>query len=627
LLRIQNEILRMIADGEPLDDTAQHICSIIEASLPGVICSVITVDRAGLLHPLAAPSLPDAYSAAIDGVMIGPEVGSCGTAAYLRQHVVIEDITEDARFAGFLHLLDGLGLKACWSFPVTDATGGIRAVLAIYSRESRPPTSSELELAETCVELCATALRRHERIIARERRASIDALTGLPNRSAFNAALANIRCDDPGSWALFVIDLDNLKIVNDTFGHLAGDALIRAAANRISRVMAPDVTFRLGGDEFAVIIQASRALADLDAAAEQIFRELESPAVCEGHSVVPRATIGGAVLGSTEVTAVEVNEAADLALYHAKETGRGGFVRYWPGIGTRIRRRRDAIREVADALAGERIEAHYQPIVRLDTGEIVGLEALCRMRTLDGNVIAAQAFHEATADAHVAVGLTERMAAAIANDIVHWREQGLQIEQVGLNVSTADFYAGSLTRKLEDAFGRSGVALDHLLLEVSEGVCIGHRDRVIAREIEALRTAGVKVALDDFGTGYASLTHLLNVPIDIIKIDQRFIARLRPDDASTIIVEGLIEIARRLGIGVIAEGIETEAQASQLWSMGCKLGQGFAIARAAGRDATAMLLQRHCKGIAGTIPLNAGREVTHPEPGRSEPAKRRAAMR
>jgi EAL domain-containing protein (putative c-di-GMP-specific phosphodiesterase class I) len=99
------------------------------------------------------------------------------------------------------------------------------------------------------------------------------------------------------------------------------------------------------------------------------------------------------------------------------------------------------------------------------------------------------------------------------------------------------------------------------------------------------------------------------------------------DDASTIIVEGLIEIARRLGIGVIAEGIETEAQASQLWSMGCKLGQGFAIARAAGRDATAMLLQRHCKGIAGTIPLNAGREVTHPEPGRSEPAKRRAAMR
>lgn len=227
--------------------------------------------------------------------------------------------------------------------------------------------------------------------------------------------------------ALFVVDLDNLKIVNDTFGHLAGDALIRTAARRISRVMAPDVTFRLGGDEFAVIIQASGALADLDATAEMIFRELEAPAVCEGHSVIPRATIGGAVLGPSEPTAIAINEAADFALYHAKETGRGGFVRYWPGIGTRITHRRDAIRDVADALADGRIEAHYQPVVRLDTGEIVGLEALCRMRTPEGELISAAAFHEATTDAHVAAELTRHMVATVASDIVYWRDQGLPL--------------------------------------------------------------------------------------------------------------------------------------------------------------------------------------------------------
>jgi diguanylate cyclase (GGDEF)-like protein len=419
--------------------------------------------------------------------------------------------------------------------------------------------------------------------------------------------MGTIRCDEPGSWGLFVLDLDNLKIVNDTFGHLAGDALIRAAASRISRVMAPDVTFRLGGDEFAIIIQASNVLADLDAAAEKIFGELEAPAVCEGHSVVPRATIGGAVLSPSEPNATAVNEAADFALYHAKETGRGGFVRYWPGIGTRITHRRDAIRDVADALADGRIEAHYQPIVRLDTGEIVWLEALCRMRTPGGEMVPASAFQEATTDAHVAAELTQRMVAAVADDIIYWQNQGLAGQQVSLNVSTADFYTGSLARKVRDAFGRAGVPLANLLIEVSEDVYIGRRDRVVAREIEALRAAGVRVALDDFGTGYASLTHLVNVPVDIIKIDQAFIARLWPDDPSVVIVEGLIEIARRLGISVVAEGIETEVQAGELWAMGCKLGQGYAFARAADRDATAALLRRHAIGIEGAIPLYAGR--------------------
>ena len=606
MLRIQNEILRMIADGEPLDKTAQRICVLLEAAFSDVVCSILTIDRAGLVHPLAAPGLPETYSTALEGMMIGPDAGSCGTAAYLREPVVVVDITRDMRFARLIHLLGGLDLKACWSFPVLDAAGDVVAVMTVYSREARPPLPAERELAEAFVELCGTALRRHDRIIERERRASIDALTGLPNRAAFNAALATISCDDPGSWALLVLDLDNLKIVNDTFGHLAGDALIRTAASRISRAMAPDVTFRLGGDEFAVVVQASTALADLDAAAERIFGELEMPAVCEGHSVVPRGTIGGAVLGASEATAAAVSEAADFALYHAKETGRGGFVRYWPGIGTRITHRRDAIRDLAEALADGRIEAHYQPVVTLDTNEIVGLEALCRMRTREGEIVPARAFHEATTDAQVAAELTRHMLAKVAEDMVFWQGQDLTLQHVSINVSTSDFYTGSLVRKLEEAFGRAGAPLDRLVVEVNEDVYLGRRDRVVAREIEALRAAGVRVALDDFGTGYASLTHLVNVPVDIIKIDRSFIARLWPDDPSMVIVDGLIEIARRLDISLIAEGIETEVQASQLWTMGCMLGQGFAFARPTDRDTITALLKRHATGAAGALPLYPG---------------------
>jgi EAL domain-containing protein (putative c-di-GMP-specific phosphodiesterase class I) len=260
---------------------------------------------------------------------------------------------------------------------------------------------------------------------------------------------------------------------------------------------------------------------------------------------------------------------------------------------------------VADALADERMETHYQPIVALDTGEIVGLEALCRMRTVAGELVSALAFREATSDAHIAAELTQRVAVTVARDIAFWRDQGLLVQQVGLNVSTADFYTGSLAQKLEDAFGRAGVSLGGLVVEVSEDACIGRSDRVVTREIEALRAAGVRVALDDFGTGHASLTHLLNVPVDIIKIDQAFIGRLWPDDPSMVIVEGLIDIARQLGIEIVAEGIETEVQASQLWSMGCKVGQGFAFARAADRDATSALLRRHASGCEGATPIFA----------------------
>lgn len=622
MLRIQIDILRMIAEGEPLDKTAHHICTSLEAAFDGAACSIFTMDRAGLVHPLAAPRLPEHFGACLHGMTHRPDVATRETAAPVCAPEVIEDVTQDPRFAGIADVLGQLGLKTCWSFPISDSAGDPIGALIVYVREPRGPTASERALAETCADMCATALRRQERIADRERRASIDALTGLPNRSAFNAALATVRCDEPGSWALFAIDLDNLKIVNDTFGHLAGDALIRNAAGRIAHVMARDPTFRLGGDEFAVIVQVESVLADLDAAADRIFRELEMPAICEGHAVVPRATIGGAVVSPTEASANAVKEAADFALYHAKETGRGGFVRYWPGIGTRITHRRDAIRDVADALAGDRIETYYQPVVRLDTGEITGVEALCRMRTSDGEIVAAQAFEEAMTDAHVAARLTRHMLTTVANDMVYWRDQGIQVQHVGVNLSAADFYAGSLAGQLQDIFGRANVSLKHLLLEVREDICVDRRDGVVERQIAALRAAGIRIALDNFGTGCASLTHLMNVPVDIIKIDRSFVARLWPEDPSMVVVEGLIEIASRLGICVVAEGIETEVQASQLWSMGCKLGQGFAFARACDREATAALLRRHAVGTAGATPLYAGERAALSEIELAKPGRR-----
>lgn len=582
----------MIARGETLEATTDHLCHRIEEMLPGVWCSVLRVDRSGLLHPLAGSSFPHEYSALLDGLLTGPLVGSCGSAAYLRKAVATTDIASDPRWIGFKEPVLALGLKACWSSPICDAAGTVLGTFALYFPERRGPTAFEEKVVASCTSLCAIALERHQRVIERERSAYIDALTGLPNRASLDIAMGQLSCARPGAWAVLIIDLDNLKTINDTFGHPAGDALLQVVGTRLAESVAPDRMFRMGGDEFAVILQQAGAATAIDSAAQHILDTLAVPAACDGHMILPRATIGGAVLSADDADAKSVHQHADFALYHAKETSPGGFVQYWPGIGSAIKTRIEVIRDVDAALLEGRIDAFYQPILRLDTRAIVGVEALCRLRKPDGEIVSAAVFHQATSDVSVASHLTERMMAIVAADARSWLDHGIPLQHVGLNISSADFHSGTLYGRLEAAFGRENVPLKHIILEVTESVYLGQRDPIVAREIKALRAHGLRVALDDFGTGYASLTHLLTVPVDIIKIDKSFIDRLGHGDPSLAIVEGLVDIARKLNIRVIAEGIESEVQAAMLLQMGCELGQGYLFSQAVSRQITTGLLAR-----------------------------------
>ncbi|WP_033838935.1 sensor domain-containing phosphodiesterase [Mesorhizobium loti] len=582
----------MIAKGETLEATTIRLCREIEKLTPGVWCSVLKVERNGLLHPLAGPSFPAAYLALLDGVMIGPQVGSCGSAAYLGIAVEVQDIDADPRWVDFKKPALALGLKACWSSPICDSSGGVLGTFAFYFHEKRGPTPHEKGVVNACTSLCAIALERNQRVVERDRRAYVDALTGLSNRAGFNMALERLTCAEPGAWALLLVDLDNLKTINDTFGHSAGDAMLQAVASRLAATVAPDHVFRMGGDEYAVILQGEEALADIEAVAARILDALAIPTKCVEHMIIPRATIGGALVSIDDPDSESVRQHADFALYHAKETDRGNFVLYSSGISTTITERIEIIRDVGDALVEGRIEAFYQPILKLDTREIVGLEALCRLRTPSGEIVAASAFQDATSDVNVAYEMTERMMTIVATDLRFWLDHGIEIQHVGLNIASADFHSGTLYSRLERAFGRENVPLKHVILEVTESIYLGKGDPLVARELKALRAHGLRIALDDFGTGFASLTHLLTIPVDIIKIDQSFVSRLVQGDPSLAIVEGLIEIARKLDVRVIAEGIESEDQASLLTEIGCKLGQGHLFSSAVPRGIATGLLER-----------------------------------
>jgi diguanylate cyclase (GGDEF)-like protein len=587
ILRLQNAILEMIAKGEPLKTTIDRLCIEVEAIVPGIVCSVLSLE-AGRLHPLAGPSLPPHYTAALDNLSIGPSVGSCGTAAYRKTPVAVTNIDTDPKWQDFKALALPLGFKACWSSPILSGDR-VLATFAFYFRECREPSAFEQTIVDACVHLCAIAIERDERVSERQRLTYTDALTGLPNRARFNQVLAERRQAPIESWGILLADIDNLKLVNDTFGHAAGDDLIQVVANRITALMPPERTFRLGGDEFAIILD-NKGGVDLAADAARILEVLKQPSRCSGHVVFPAATLGGAVSGAG-LLPDEIQHNADVALYHAKERCRGQYVEFFPGLGTALTRRFRAIRDVGIALAEDRIDAYYQPIIRLDSNEVVGFEALCRMTTPAGDVIAAANFFEATKDAHIAAEMTQRMLARVSADIRRWLDMGLPFQHVGINLSAADFHAGNLQDRLVRIFSETGIPLEHIILEVTESVYLGQREHVVADEIKALRSKGLRVALDDFGTGFASLTHLLTVPVDIIKIDKSFVERLVPGDAGIVIVEGVMGIANKLGIKVVAEGIETEAQADQLRALGCALGQGYLFSRAVDRNAATALLE------------------------------------
>ncbi|WP_084580910.1 putative bifunctional diguanylate cyclase/phosphodiesterase [Sphingomonas azotifigens] len=571
-ISLQNNILELVATGADLASVADRLCREVELRLPDVRCLVLRVDVAGRLHPVAGPSFPEHYLHALDGMMIGPRVGSCGAAAYHGEPHASTDIETDPNWARYLDLTRPLELRACWSNPIKNGRGEVTGVVAFYYRVPRGPTPLERRIIRVCLHLCSIAIEQDIWRAKQVRRAQLDGLTGLPNRAAFATSLSDLDCSEPGGWGLILVDLDNLKIVNDTFGHVAGDALITHAARRLAETAAPDRAYRLGGDEFAVLLQSPEALADPAEKARRLLDAIAQPVSEEDRNLLPRATAGGALIGEGE-TAEQVRLNADLALYHAKETARGTFVRYWPGIATRMAKRLEAIHSVERALAEDRLLPFYQPILDLRSGELVGFEALCRMRAGD-RIISAAEFFEATTDGKVAGAITDRMLERVAADLRRWCDFGIAPRHVGMNFSSSDFHGGRLRELIPETLARHGVPLHHLTLEITETVYLGQGDTVVADTLRWFRSQGLMVALDDFGTGYASLTHLLTMPVDYIKIDKSFTDQLLQNSASRAIVEGVLHIAQELDMGVIAEGVETESQAELLRSIGCAYGQG-----------------------------------------------------
>lgn len=597
LWNLQNRVIQMIGDGAPLKSIGELICNEAEqAADAGVVCSILTVDTDRKLRTLAAPNLPTAYSQGIDGVSVGPGVGACGSAAHFGTEVLTLDLRTDPSWQDFLPLTSLLAARACWSSPIQSRNGTVIGTFAFYFPASRDPTDFERELVGRCMQLCAIAIENEatrRQLVALGYR---DTLTGLRNRAAFHVDIAAFsRGSTP--FALILLDLNNLKGTNDTLSHAGGDALIRAVGERLLNLGSAIAPYRLGGDEFGVIVAQCGSEAGMADWAATILEAVNCPVEFQDHTLSCYVTAGG-VCCNPPADAELLVQNADFALYHGKATRRGGFVPFEPGMRTAITRRLGVVSLVDEALREGRVIPFYQPMIKLETAEIVGLEALARVRMPDGRILPARDFQDAFNEPRLAQMITDAMLNGIAADLRTWLDRGLPFQHVGVNVTTADFHRGDLDVRIAAAFARRGVQLKHIVLEVNEAVFMGGSgDNRVATSVEKLREKGLLVALDDFGTGFASLTHLLEFPVDLIKIDRSFVQRLCDDRGSQVIVTALIDIAAKLDMKIIAEGVETAEQVEQLLQMGCRLGQGYHYSRPVPFDIVTELMGLFSQGV------------------------------
>jgi diguanylate cyclase (GGDEF)-like protein/PAS domain S-box-containing protein len=427
----------------------------------------------------------------------------------------------------------------------------------------------------------------HERRLARERlhwAAYHDDLTGLPNRRFFYEEVQ--RALERSTKAetkvgLLLMDLDHLKLVNDRFGHDAGDALLREFAERLQSLAGDRYTVaRLGGDEFGLLLPDVEHEDEVIAVARLILNRMQNPHPEDDPAHDCRTSIGMVVSQRHTIRVEDLQKQADLALYQSKVAGRGMYMMYNPTMSEEAQKVASALETAGRLLSSNLVKPFYQPKISLVSEEPVGFEALLRWEHPRLGIQYPGAISPAFNDTELGSALGSRMRSLVFKDMRHWLDAGLTFGRVAINVSAAEFRHADYAERVLSELEEWDIPSSCLEVEVTESVFLDRNAGHVERALQALSAAGVTIALDDFGTGYASLTHLKRFPVHVIKIDRSFVSDIEQDAGDAAIVKALLGLGQSLRIEIVAEGVETAAQLEFLKRNGCKLVQGHYFAQA-----------------------------------------------
>ncbi|HZA81331.1 MAG TPA: EAL domain-containing protein [Actinomycetes bacterium] len=441
----------------------------------------------------------------------------------------------------------------------------------------------------------ALALDRVELAAELARRASVDPLTGLANRAELARRLREALAGPVGPGAtpaLLLLDLDDFKTINDSLGHSHGDEVLRVVAERLRARLDPGhLAARLGGDEFAVLLPQVSDEAQAVAAGERLAAGLRSPVVVSGREVLARASVGVRLARDGDEEPERLLRDADMAMYAAKATGRGGVRVFDEAMHARAMERLDFEAALRQAVIRQQFTVRYQPVVELAGGRLAGLEALVRWDHPQRGLVMPGEFVGLAEDTGLIVPIGRWVLHAACQAARDWQRR-FPLDQppfLSVNLSVRQLQQPDLLEDVAGALDASGLDPDELLLEITESVLAADQEAMLDR-LRRLRALGVHLAIDDFGTGYSSLAYLRHLPVDTLKLAKPFVDGLLHGAEEAALTNAILRIADLLGLQVVAEGIEQEAQALELEALGCRYGQGFHFARPLDQFAVEALL-------------------------------------
>ncbi len=450
-----------------------------------------------------------------------------------------------------------------------------------------------------------------------KRLAHYDPLTGLPNRLSLQKELERLLSAEDSSTptAIALFDLDGFKDVNDTLGHSIGDRLLIEVGQRLiastERHGESDQVFRLGGDEFVVIFPGCGDPRPVGAIVEAMLKRLAQPFRINDQALHLGGSAGVAIAPNDGVNVDDLIANADLALYQAKSDGGRTYRLFMPILRAQAQARRGLDLELRRAFAENEFELYFQPEIRLSDRAVVGAEALLRWRHPERGVLAPWAFIETLAGSSIAPDVGRWIIHTACAQAAAWRAMGLPLGRIGVNLFPAQLHGEALLKSVEDALQHTGLPGEALELEITENVALNYEDAI--EVLQKLSERGVKLAFDDFGTGYASLSYLTRFPLARIKIDRSFVHNITDNAEHAAIVRSLIAMAHNLGLEVIAEGVETQAQAEFLLRGALRGGSGLPLCQAAAG--------RRFRGLSAQQPAHAREQGT----GRARAGGRGAA--
>lgn len=405
-----------------------------------------------------------------------------------------------------------------------------------------------------------------------------DTITGLPNRAAFQEKVSKI-IKDKQATALFFIDLDNFKMVNDSFGHSVGDKLLSAVAERLCQIIMKDAAaFRFGGDEFIIICPYHREQENAEQFAQNIIKTLSQPYYIETNYFHINASIGIVFSHDSPPSCDDLLKSADMALYHSKEAGKGTYTFYSNAMGEAVLKKISIQNDLHKAIDNSEFTLYYQPIIDTQTERIRGLEALIRWQHPVKGLVGPEKFISIAEESGKMIDIGTWVIKSACNFLKELYELGYRDFHISVNVSAIQLLQNNFSALVCDVLSKENLPPGYLMLEITESVLIKSFDQIISTLLE-IRKTGVKIALDDFGCGYSSLTYLRQLPIDVLKIDKTFVNDILQVNNKSCIVGSIIMLAKQMGLSVIAEGVENPEQIAYLKQYNCNAIQGYLISK------------------------------------------------